>query len=272
VTSQPKTSFKDLLGTMYKRYVLDYIIDIAHAISIDFSSRIHLYRNIDQATATNLTNLQSNYGFTGNFPNKETRTILYMPIFGKLGSDGWGNANSGSDWQTWRLKVLAASVALAENFSSTPQIGDSSLIEGVRSPSVNFINHMLDFEGASLTQTDARIKEIFKISESILKDKGVAAVFGVNGAIDPKWPLLSRDSNAVTMVHQVTTQLPNNLWGEINREKVRHLEEIANRGEKAIIGILDPKFETDDAALLKTNAELNAWARELGLVGGVIPQ
>src|SRR6516162_4721802 len=100
-------SFGQRLGLMYKRWTLDCVVTIAHAVSLDFSNRPELYQQIADDTATNLTNLQSNYGFQANFQDMTIRQRLMKPIFGP--SDGHSSGNGGSAFQMYRLPVLAAS-------------------------------------------------------------------------------------------------------------------------------------------------------------------
>src|SRR5437773_4292122 len=79
------------LGLMYKRWTLDCVVNIAYAVSLDFSQRPELYQEVGNATADKLTQLQSDVGYEANFPNVNTRQILMSPIFGE--SDGHGSGN-----------------------------------------------------------------------------------------------------------------------------------------------------------------------------------
>src|SRR5262249_48788773 len=154
---------------------------------LDFSDRPDLYQHVADGTATKLTDLQGSYGFQANFPDMNIRKRLMKPIFGE--SDGHGSGNDGSAFQTWRLPVLAAAADFAENTQPT---SFTHLRERIRSALVSEKTHMVDLQGASLSQTEARMGFIFDdIAQSILKDPSVSAVFGVNGAIDPAWPLQS---------------------------------------------------------------------------------
>jgi hypothetical protein len=263
--------FPEQLGTMYKRMALDCIVDMAYAVSMDFSQRLDLYHNVSSETAIKLAKLHGEYGYNANFPNREIRASLYRPIFGELGSD-WQGGGNGSPFQTSRLHVLAAAVALAENYTSTPQIGEDSLIAAVRSASDSFIIQMRTLEGAGFTQTDSRTKEIFKTSEEILKDKEVAGRFSVDPPTDPAWPLGPKDGNGAILVQQITSLLPDIPGGQITIADFSRMKLMADTGCRSIIGILDPDFETDKDKLLQVNAHLNAWARELGMVGGTMPQ
>src|SRR4030095_14443271 len=90
--------FGEKLGLLYKRWVLDCIPNLGYAVSLDFSRRPELYKLIDDQTAQRLTEMQGQYGYAPNFPNKEMRLQLMRPIFGA--SDGHPEGNEKSAFQT----------------------------------------------------------------------------------------------------------------------------------------------------------------------------
>ncbi len=100
-------SFGQELGLMYKRWTLDCVVTIAHAVAVDFSDRPELYRQVADDIAAKLTELQASYGFQANFPDMPIRQRLMKPVFGE--SDGHGSGNDGSAFQAYRLPVLTPS-------------------------------------------------------------------------------------------------------------------------------------------------------------------
>ena len=95
--SQQRQAFGQQLGLMYKRWVLDSIPNLGHAVSLDFSRRPELYKQVDPKTAKLLTDLQGQYGYAADFPNQEIRLALMKPLFGV--SDGHTNTNDASAFQ-----------------------------------------------------------------------------------------------------------------------------------------------------------------------------
>src|SRR5947208_2143982 len=110
-------SFSQQLGLMYKRWTLDCVVEIAHAVALDFSGRPELYQQVGDDIAAKLTELEANYGFQADFPDMPIRLRLMQPVFGE--SDGHGSGNDGSAFQTYRLPVLAAAADFAENAQPT---------------------------------------------------------------------------------------------------------------------------------------------------------
>jgi hypothetical protein len=64
-------SFGNLIGDMYARWTLDCVIEIAHAVSIDYVARPEFYRGSD--VPDNIADLRSSYGYLRNYPNKGAR-------------------------------------------------------------------------------------------------------------------------------------------------------------------------------------------------------
>jgi hypothetical protein len=267
---QPPKSFGILLGTMYKRWVLDCIVYLGYAVSVDFSNRPELYKQVNGGTATQLTDMQSRYGFEPNFPNDAIRLMLLKPIFGE--SDGHGSRNDDSIFQTARMPVLAAAADFSEN---AQPLAFPMHRERTRSAIIPFKRFMEDLEGASLRQTESRTKIIFNTGAAILRDRDVSAVFGINELIDATWPLQSTDPQGAKLIEKITTQLPNMPYGVISRDKFVRMQRIAEKGFESIRFILETDIESISATektLDPLIRQLYALGSDLGLVGGATPQ
>ena len=265
--AQQGRTFGGRLGLLYKRWTLDCVVNIAYAVSLDFSQRPELYQVVGNETADKLTELQSNFGFEANFPNMNTRQMLMNPIFGQ--SDGHSGGNDGSTFQTFRLPVLAAAADFSENAQPT---AFAMLRERVRSAIVPFRTHLVALQGASFNQTEKRIEFIFDIAQLILKDPNVSVVFGINGSIDPTWPLESADPQGAKLIEKITTQLSGLPYGVINKEMFVRMQRIAEKGFQSLRIIIDQNIEDPEFNLDPLISELYAWGSDLGLVGGTRPQ
>ena len=267
-TKKQQSLFGQQLGSIYKRWVLDCIPHLGHAVSLDFSRRPELYRQVGAETAALLTDMQSQYGYAPNFPNEDSRLMLMKPIFGT--SDGYQmNSGDGSAFQDARKPVLAAAAGFAENAQPT---AFPMHRERIRSAIVPFRRLMEDLQGASLSQSGARTAAVFDAGASILRDPGVALVFGVGGAIDDEWPLNSTDAEGAKLVEKITTQLPDLPNGVISRDRFVNLQRIAEKGAASIFGILENDVEQDDDLVDQLTAQLYAWGSDLKVVGGAQPQ
>ena len=259
------------LGTDYKRWTLDCIVTIAHAVAEDFSSRLQQYQHIADGTAAQLTDLQANYGFQADFPDEKMRQRLMNPIFGE--SDGGGNTDDKSAFKNWRLPVLAAAADFSENAQPTGFPGLRARVQTALTPFKTHLASLGNRGGASLSQTERRMTAIFDLSQSILKDRDVSGVFTITGDIDPGWPLDSTDPQGAELIEQITTKLPGLPY--ISRESFVHMQRIAVDGFQSIQTIVDENVEVpgfDVNALDSLISELYAWGSDLGLVGGNRPQ
>ena len=265
---QPPNQFSQPLGELYQRWTLDTIPSLGYAVSLDFSRRPELYKDIEANTAGNLTKIQSQYGYAPNFPNRDIRLTLLKPIFGL--SDGRRNGNdNASAFKTARMPVLAAAAGFAENAQPT---AFPMHRERIRSAIVPLRRYMEDLEGASFEQTSLRVSSLFDTAASILRATEVARVFGVNGTIDNDWPLKSTDSEGAKLVEKITTQLPDMPDGIISRDSFVSMQRLAEKGYRSISMILENDIETDDDLLDALTVQLYAWGSELRLIGGARPQ
>jgi hypothetical protein len=276
--ASPPPTFGQQLGLLYAQWTTWCVVPIAHAVALDFSDRPDFYNDVPPNTAAKLTDLQANYSYQANFPDMAISLRLMKPIFGE--SDGHGSGNDGSAFQTFRLPVLAAAAAFAENTQPT---GFPMLRRRVQSEIVPFKaqltklqDHSTKLQGASLSQTEKRIEFIFGIAQSILLDPAVDGVFAIHGNIDPAWPVelgSASDPLGGQLIQEITSQLPDLPYGVISREMFVHIQQIAKDGFLSISDIVDKNVEDanfDIGQLDQVIAELYAWDSDLRLMG-VVP-
>lgn len=268
---QKPPPFSRQLATLYKIWTLDCVIHIGHAVSLDFSNRTNLYSGVNLETANRLTDMQSEYGFSRNFPNDAIRLMLMKPIFGE--SDGHGTGNDASGFQSARLPVLAAAAGFALN---AQPLAFQMHRERFRNAAFSFVSFMTELEGASFSQTEARMRSVFNIAASIIRNPDVASKFGITDAIDSNWPLEERiDSTGARLIEYMTTQLPGMPFGVITLDQFVHMQRMAQKGCDSISRILETNLDTinvTDDVIDELIREFYSWGSELRLVGGATPQ
>ena len=269
--AQQQPSPGERRGQLYKIWVLNCIPHLGHAVSLDFINRPELYKQIkDNDTVDKLTEMQSMYGYAPNFPNDDIRLMLMQPIFGA--SDGHGNGNDGSPFQTSRMPVLAASAAFSE--SSLPEAFQMHR-ERIQSAIIPFRTFMEDLEGTSLDRTESRMGSIFDTAASILRNSDIAARFSINKDIPAAWPLESTVSHGAQLIKNITSQLPDMPYGVISQDRFVRMQRIAENGCESIKLILDRNIESiavTDNTLDPLIGRLYAWGSDLGLIGEAMPQ
>jgi hypothetical protein len=252
------------LGSMYKRWVLDPVVRSAFAVSRDFSQRPELYQDVVPDVAKRITDLQSRYGYDGDFPNDDQRVVLLMPIFGA--SDGFLQSDDSSSFAETRRNVIAAASDFSENAQPT---GFPMLRERFRSALVPFTTFLRDRRGASLSETDRRLTSLFDLAEAILKDESVRVVFGINKSIARRWPMADVDPNGAKLIEKVTQQLSNVAGGPVSLDRFVRLQRVAQKGSDALAGVFQDGLEDDDAKLESVVAHFYAWGSDLASVRGI---
>jgi hypothetical protein len=141
------------------------------------------------------------------------------------------------------------------------------LRERVRIAHRSFKEYLDGLQGASLSWTSEQVlpNVTEKIAFAILRNKGIASVFGVSTAIRAEWPYIE-DANADKAVEEMSKQLA---WADgsplhLSRERISNLHSIAVTGSRAIAAVLDydgNAAKVKDLDLVITTAY--AWGSEL---------
>ena len=262
------STFGEKLGKMYQKWVLDCIPNLAYAVSVDFSKRPALYDGVSDVTAKKLTELQSRWGHSENYPDDEDRSMLMDAFFGTP-PDKPGFGNDDSIFRSSRMPVLAAAADFSGAEEATLPIHRARIIAAI----LPFQSFMKDLNTQSFKQTEPRMQAIFDEAQSILKDKGIATVFGCEqpNADFPFKP----DFKGAKLIEQITTQLPNTLYGVISSHQFMVRVQIGLHGGGAMSFIIDKDIETipvTDDDLDPLIGQLYTWGSVLGLVGGATPQ
>ncbi len=239
-----KVSFEKVTGRpyeiagLYYFMRLDCLIDLAHKVSVDFFKRPQLYIDLgDVATAQLLARLNARYGSDEEYLSKSQRDAIYVALFGQ--SSGPPVTNGIGNFPRRRDQLMEAATAFAERVYDT---GVEMLRERVRTTHRPFKEDLLGLQGSSLTWS--RTQSLPRLTERtayrILRDKGVAAVFGITARPEPPWPFVE-DSNGDKLVEELSKQLSgdNEPGMPITRAQFSDLQRAALRGAEAITAILD---------------------------------
>jgi hypothetical protein len=186
---------------------------------------------------------------------------LCSPLFGT--SDSFGSRRDGSQFQASRDPLCRAAAEFSRHGQATnfPQ-----LREAVRSALAPFLGHLRGVEGDATSSVIKRFTNVFDLAASILKEPEIAGVFGVQGKIDPKWPLGSDDSNGALLMEAVSSTLEVSPSQPVSREAFISFQRIAEKGCKSIFMVLEEDMN-DDAKIDQAIVQLFSWGRELGIVG-----
>lgn len=236
---------------LYFFSILDCLVDLARIVSRDFFRRPHLYTNLRQngdntaPLAPILARLHARYGSDERVLSKMQREDIYTALFGKSGSSASGEC----DFPRLRNELVNACAAFAERIFDT---GEEMLRERVRTTHRPLYAYLRGVEGDSVrwSREEALAALTEEISYPILRNPGVAAIFGISEVPRRQWPY-TEDSNADKLVEEVSKQLQrfhqpteinsaeHSIIRYITREHITNLQRAALRGAEAIATIID---------------------------------
>jgi hypothetical protein len=262
-----RKSFDDLtakrhVAAVYFYAVLDFLVQLAYETSKDFFERPHLYVDLGgDEIVSRIAKLRSRSGSDELIPSRGQRAEIYVPLVGI--NDGLA-LNGTGDFQRLADQLIDAATAYAERVYDT---GEEMLRERVRIAHKSFVQFLAGLNGASLTWTSQHVlpNVTEKIAFPILRDKGIASVFGVSTGVKEEWPY-QKDANAEKMVEEMSKQLP---WADgsphhLTRDCITNLHSIALTGSRAIAAVIDydgSATKVKDLKQVITTAY--AWGSEL---------
>jgi hypothetical protein len=216
---------------------LDCLVDCAYRVACDFFWRPQLYRKLGEPTiAPDLAKLSARYGSNERIPSQEQRDAIFRPIFGQSGTymtDGQ------SDFSRGRDGLVNAATTFAERVFDT---GEDALRGRVRTFHRTFKAWLTRLEGDSLawSKDQALVGVTENLAYKILRNKGVAAVFGLSDPPSEAWPY-TEDPNGDTLIEEISKQLvmATNSHTAITREGISNRQRAALRGGEALATIID---------------------------------
>jgi hypothetical protein len=267
-TFQEVTEDPRQIAALYFYQLLDCLVDMAYKVSADFRKRPQLYRDLGGTPpiAPVLAELNAKYGTEVNFLSGNERGDVYLPIFG-----GWDGSSSNPSDSFPRLRdgLVRAAVAFAVG---ALEKNVAMLREGVLTAHRPFKDYLLGLHGDSVKFSTIFLSDQTEtICYPILRNPGVAAVFGITGLRDVAYPYATDPAEDI-LVEQICGQLKqiaNSSPMYLTRERISNLQIAAVRGAEAIATAIkfDDKDHTDDDLdLLITKCY--TWGTALGNLNG----
>jgi hypothetical protein len=247
-TINSKKSFDEVtasrqVAALYFYQQLDCLVDYAHQVACDFFRRPQQYLSLGDpliddhpSIAPDLAKLGARYGSNERIPSKEQRDAMFVPIFGESSTYMTDNQ---SDFLKQRDDLMDKAVAFAERAFDD---GVEMLRDAVRFSHQSFKVWLIQRQGDSLDWSTQ--KALAGVTENlaykILRNPGVAAVFGRRPPPKQEWPYVE-DGNADLLIEEISKQLLVSMnshmamtSGAINRR-----QRAALRGAEALATIID---------------------------------
>jgi hypothetical protein len=238
--SDSQIDLAELIADLYARWTLDCLVEIAHAVSIDYFSYPEFYKGDD--TPDSIEDLWASYGSVKNFANKDQRTVLAGAILG--GCDGYspkGNAYN-DEFHQQRDALFKACIAAQTATSAQSRDGLNANVTFVLP---DFQKYLGRFTGKAVRLAHDQIKAVTETAFSILRSDTVSARFiGIQSPISEDWPLETADSNGDSLVEECIAQLK--VAGVEMPSGFTNVRTLAQAGSDALTAILQPTTNLDD--------------------------
>jgi hypothetical protein len=288
---QDHASFQQVTGepnqvaALYFFSALDGLVTLAARVAHDFFDRPHLYTDVDPSgtagagsagLAPVIAALHARSGCHERFLSEDQRRQIYTGLFGA--SPGFAPEEDSAFRRLQRDFVNACS-AFAERVFDT---GLEMLRERVRMTHRPFKEYLTGLHGSSVRWSgDEALAGLTEdVAYEIMRNMGVAAVFGIARPPASAWPYVE-DSNGDKLVEEISKQLMRpseeslvnggqpsaralwTPWARWTREGFSNLQRVASGGAVAIRTVLDFSDSSNDADLNRLVSKGYAWGSAL---------
>jgi hypothetical protein len=240
---------------LYAGWVLDGLIELAHAVSIDLAARPQLYTGDDIPDF--MSRLRISYGSDVFFADLDQRRAALLHILGR--SDGLkpDATTAAAPFFVARKKFLDACTAFSERSADS---GLPMLEDRVRQSVIPLRAHFDGLRGKALDLAASQFDNEFRVAVEVLRSAGVAKVFGLAPA-QAHWPLDDLDANGAKLVEAIGRELPVGPDYSLNFTRFILLQRVAQSGQAALTRVLGADPTAGDLTPLIT--EGYAWATSL---------
>jgi hypothetical protein len=249
VTAEPHQ-----VARLYLYAMLDPLVDLAYKVSCDFFRRPDIYTKLEanlpgeagsKSISAILAKLHARSGTNEFFPSADQRSEIYLPIFGQAPS---ATTSESGDFPRLRDELIDATTAFAERAVDT---GLAMLRERIRATARPLTDYFSGLQGDSLKwSAEQALPSLTEdVCYTILRNSGVAGVFGITTAPKANWPY-TEDANADKLVEAISSQLVSATdsgaaTGNV-RPRFSTVQRAAVRGAEAIATIADFDEEKND--------------------------
>jgi hypothetical protein len=224
---------------------LDFLVDLAYGVSLDFFDKPQLYQGVLDPVASKLAQLRGRYGCDERFLSQEQRQAILAGVFGQSGGVGVSTsaaANSMRSFAELRDRLLASAEAWAERVYDTSA---DLLRRAVRQDHIQLKTYLQGRSGGSVhwSRTVGFPAIAETTSYEILRDAGVASRFGIAPPPESEWPF-AVDAQGAKIVEEISERLWGPEW-QIFSGWFSLKQDSALRGAEALATVIDYNGQAD---------------------------
>ncbi|MCP4307706.1 MAG: hypothetical protein GY788_23095 [bacterium] len=253
-----------IVAEMYSLWTLDCIVDVAHAVALDFVKRPRHYRRVPGQVAIVLEQIKAWTGNQPEWPDNEQRAAIFGAILGASDAKAGGDRTEQFHLASAALREAAA--AFAERVYDT---GVAMLRQRFSDSVITLRAHLKTLEGRVVTLGYKQTRAIFDNSRSVFANAEVAAAFGLPPAPGNDWPLAGTFSgDGAYLIEEITRVLRPESTGLVPERQITVLQRIADYGQSTIAGVMNDSggWDSDDCidGLIRDAYSWMAALRDLG--------
>jgi hypothetical protein len=256
------------IAGLYFYCMLDHLVDIAYEVAKDLTTnKFEVYRDDTIESSLNLLKLYTRMGNDEIFLSREHRHLIWHSYFGHTYHPGYNHSVKEEDKYSHNNfpTVLNRLLETATEFVTRAEIetGASALISSFRLALVPFNQYIFAIQTAAARLYRQQILPLLTEGNvySILRNRAVTAVYGVNSPICCEWPYAS-DSTANVLIERISQQLSLKEHYGMSYSQIyqSYLELTARRGACAISAAIETDSDSSsNEDILNLINKFHSW-------------
>ena len=245
------------MADIYQHWVLDWVVELALAVSHDFLKRPRHYRQVSESVANILSSFRSFTGTNPDWPNSIQRATIFRSLLGA----SFCGAGAG---------IRYAAIAFSEK---APEERHDTLRHAFLDSRITLRAHLSTLEGRVLSIGHSQTKSIFEVATEVFRSPEIAQVFGLSPAPKGDWPRNAVFSgDGAYLIEEVTRTLRPSAARTITQQKFIVLQQAAHYGALTIAGAMDETYSRNNKEQVPLHIQnAYSWAKALqGLLPNTI--
>jgi mersacidin/lichenicidin family type 2 lantibiotic len=231
------------LATLYERFLLDPLVEVARCVAFDVIKRPRLYRALPEHLATLLEGFRISTGSAPEWPSAMQRAVAFCGIFEEA-------------------FTAAAIVLRSSAVSNVERVGPEAsrfAVQSVRDAIASFRAYLAGLQGAVVDETERRTATVFNRATEILRSEVVGRVFGFErrpeghaGIADPA--LIAEIQRSLGLLH---------LRPALGPHRLILLQQAGKHGAATIAAVLNQRAGSDSEDIEALIANAYAWEKAI---------
>ena len=260
------------IAGLYFYCMLDHLIDIGYEVAKDLTTnKFEIYRDDTPEGSLNLLRLYTRMGNDEIFLSREHRHMIWHSYFGHTYHPGYSHTSnylvpgdkheSSHNFST----VLNRLLETATEFVTRAEIetGAPALISSFRLALVPFNQYIFAIQTAAARLYRRQILPLLTEGNvySILRNRNITSVYGVNSPICREWPY-APDSTANVLIERISHQLNIKEYYGMSYSQIyeSYLELTARRGACAIAAAIETDSDrSSNEDILNLITKFHSW-------------